>query len=89
MQRKEAIGEARGKAEGEARGKAEGDLQRLVTLVCKKMKLGQSLEKIAEDLVEDVSVIEPIYNMAGKYDPEYDPESVIKALAAGQKQEKE
>ena len=82
----EAIGEARGKAEGEARGKAEGkaegeaigevrgkaegNLQRLVTLVCKKMKLRQSLEKIAEDLVEEVSVIEPIYNMAGKYDPE-------------------
>ena len=82
----EAIGEARGKAEGEVigevRGKAKGDLQRLVTQVCKKMKLGQSLEKIAEDLVEEVSVIKPIYNMAGKYEPEYDTESVMKELAA-------
>ena len=89
----EARGEARGKAEGEtigeARGKAEGDLRRLVTQVCKKMKLGQPLEKIAEDLVEEASAIEPIYNMAGKYEPEYDPESVMKELAeAGQGQEK-
>ena len=78
-----------GEAIGEARGKAEGNLQRLVTQICKKMKLGQSLEKIAEDLVEEVSVIEPIYNMAGKYEPEYDTELVMKELAAaGQKQEK-
>ena len=84
----EARGEARGKAEGEtigeARGKAEGDLRRLVTQVCKKMKLGQSLEKIAEDLVEEVSAIEPIYNMAGKYAPEYDPKSVMEELAAAE-----
>ena len=74
----EAIGEARGRAEGEAigeargetRGKVEGNLQRLVTLVWKKTKLGQSLEKIAEDLVEEVSAIEPIYNMAGMCEPE-------------------
>ena len=31
-----------------------------------------SLEKIAEDLVEEVSVIEPIYRTAEKFAPEYD-----------------
>lgn len=30
------------------------------------------LEKIAEDLVEEVSVIEPIYRTAEKFAPEYD-----------------
>ena len=70
-------------AEGGAIWKAieEGSLQRLVTQVCKKMKMGQPLEKIAEDLVREVSVIEPIYNMAGKCGPEYDPESVMGKLA--------
>lgn len=74
-----------GEARGEARGKAEGEVQRLVTLVCKKMKLGQPLEKIAEDLVEEVSVIEPIYNMAGKCGPEYNPESVMEKLAEAER----
>lgn len=63
-------------------GKAMGSLQHLVTQVCKKMRLGQPLEKLAEDLAEDISVIEPIYNSAGKFAPEYDPEKVLKELSA-------
>ncbi len=36
------------------------------------MRMAQPLEKIAEDLVEEVSVIEPIYRTAEKFAPEYD-----------------
>ena len=76
----EARGEARGRKEGEAVGEARGKAEKLVTQVCKKMKLGQHLEKIASDLVEEISVIEPIYKEAGKFAPEYDPKSVMESL---------
>lgn len=65
--------------------KREGKSETLVTLVCKKMRLGQSFEKIAEDLVEDVSVIELIYRASEKFAPEYAPESVLEELAAGER----
>ena len=47
LERSKAEGEAIGKAEGIAEGKVIGKRKELVTRVCKKMKLGQSLEKIA------------------------------------------
>ena len=50
--------------------------------VCKKMKMGQSLEKIAEDLVEDTAVIGPIYNTAEKFAPEYNPDQVFEQVNA-------
>lgn len=65
----------------EEAGRAEGKAEELVTRVCKKMKLGQPLEKIAEDLVEEVSVIEPIYRAAEQFAPEYDPEIVLQKLS--------
>lgn len=52
----------------------------LVSRVCKKMKLGQPLEKIAEDLVEEVSVIEPIYQAAEKLAAEYDSETIMQKV---------
>ena len=70
----------KGETVGEARGKAKGREEKLITLVCKKMKLGQPLEKIASDLVEEISAIEPIYKAAEKFAPEYDPKSVLKSL---------
>lgn len=69
------------KAEGKTIGRAEGKAEDLVIRVCKKMKLGQSVEKIAEDLVEDISVIEAIYCAAEKFAPEYDTEAVMQKLA--------
>ncbi len=67
----EAVKQALKKDAYEA-GKLEGKTETLVTQVCKKMRMAQPLEKIAEDLVEEVSVIEPIYRTAEKFAPEYD-----------------
>lgn len=44
------------------------------------MRLHQSLEKIAEDLVEEVSVIEPIYRTAQRFAPDYDPQLVFEQM---------
>ena len=62
------------------KGEAVGGEKKLITQVCKKMRLGQPLEKIASDLVEEISVIEPIYKAAEKFAPEYNPKSVLKRL---------
>lgn len=64
----------------EKEGEAKGNFQKLVTQVCKKRKLGQPIEKIAEDLVEEVSVIEPIWRASEKFAPEYDPEAVFEQI---------
>lgn len=69
-----------GEAKGEAIGKTKGKREELITRVCKKMKLGQSLEKIADDLVEDISVIEPIYSAAERFAPDFDQEVIIQKL---------
>ena len=96
LARSEAKGKAEGRAEGRAEGKAigksegrkEGKTEELISRVCKKMKLGQSLEKIAEDLVEEISVIKPIYDTAEQSAPEYDPEIILKKLAEKERAER-
>ena len=51
-------------------------------------KKQKPLEEIAEDLEEEVSVIEPIYRAAEKFAPEYDPKLVFEQVNADNKQEK-
>lgn len=75
-----AKGMAKGLAEGTAKGIAKGMAEEKISLICKKMKLNQSLEKIAEDLVEEISDIEPIYTVAKEFAPDYDPQSVIERI---------
>lgn len=58
----------------------EGALRKLVSQVCKKMKKNQSLKKIAEDLVEEVSVIEQIYHTAKEFAPDYDSALVFERI---------
>ena len=52
--------EERGIIKGRAEGRAEGRTELLKQLVQKKLAKGQSIEVIAEDLVEDVEVIQTI-----------------------------
>lgn len=65
-----------------AYAREDGGLMKLVSQVCKKMKIDQPLEKIAEDLVEEVSVIEPIYHAAKSFAPDYDVEAVFKQISS-------
>lgn len=77
-----AEGIAEGKAEGRAEGEAEGKMKERISLVSKKLKKGKTLEQIAEDLEEEISAVEPIYNAAKKFAPEYDPEAVYRQIIA-------
>ena len=82
LNRTRAEGRAEGEAAGRAEGEAAGRMAEKVFQVCKKMKRNQSLEKIAEDMVEQVSAIEPIYNIAREFAPEYNPDLVLERWKA-------
>lgn len=76
MQRWEEIAYAR--EEGRIYGKTEGELLKLINLICKKIKKGQSPEEIAEVLEEEIETVLPIYNLAVGFAPEYDCEKIFK-----------
>ena len=48
---------------GRKEGKKEGEILKLITQVQKKIARRDSLEKIADDLIEDETVIKPIYQL--------------------------
>ncbi|MCI8799247.1 MAG: hypothetical protein HFH88_05450 [Lachnospiraceae bacterium] len=83
-----AEGKAAGKAEGmvvgmaagKAEGRTEGELYNKISLICKKLRKGKALDEIAEELEEECSIIEPIYNKAKECAPNYDPEAVFEKL---------
>ncbi|MGN0403692.1 MAG: hypothetical protein ACI4F1_00570, partial [Bariatricus sp.] len=52
----------------------------LLELIAKKLKKQKSPEQIAEDLEEEVSVIERICNVMKDFAPEYDTISIYKHM---------
>ena len=65
-------GHDEGHAEGLAEGLADGEILRLVKQVRKKLSLHQSEEKIADDLVEDISLVHTICELITKMPDEND-----------------
>ena len=61
-------------------GRANGEKIKLKKLVSKKLVKNKSIEEFADDLEEDVSTIEKICNVASKFAPEYDVDSIMEAL---------
>ena len=53
--------------QGIERGITQGENLKLIMQVQKKIKKGDSIAKIADDLVEDEFVISPIYKMVKEY----------------------
>lgn len=66
------------------RGKAleleQGKICNLISQVCKKIKKHKTIEEIAEDLEEELSVIEPIYETAKAFAPDYDCELIYEQM---------
>ena len=71
-----AEGLAEGRAEGLAEGLSDGEILKLVKLVRKKLSLHQSEEKIADDLVEDISLVHTICELINQM-PEENDEGVL------------
>ena len=62
------------------RGKNRGRTSKLILQVIRKFQKGKSVEETAEDLEEDISVIEPIYDAVKKSAPEYNVEEIYRKL---------
>lgn len=67
-----------GISKGMEQGISTGEIQKLVSLVCKKMEKGNSVEEIADMLEEEPEVIQNICNIAARYAPDYDVEKITK-----------
>lgn len=77
MLREDGIEE--GLEKGMEKGLEKGEFLKLITLVMKKMRKGQPPEVIAEDLVEHLSVIQPICEYISK-NPGCDADTVYEML---------
>ena len=71
--------ENRGRREGREEGRQQGEILKLITMVKKKIENGDSIAKIADDLLEDIDVIEKIYDIV-KENPEKTREEIWDSL---------
>ena len=72
------IGKAQGIEMGKVQGIEFGERKKLVEMVYKKMKRGKTVEEIADDLEEDIEVINPIFNEIEKVGLDKSLEEIIK-----------
>ena len=63
-------------------GRTEGKNEKLIEQVCKKLSKGKTPKTIAEELEEDLSVIEAICRAAEPFAPDYDVESICETMKA-------
>ncbi|MBO6112067.1 MAG: hypothetical protein J6P45_03335, partial [Lachnospiraceae bacterium] len=63
---------------GREEGIREGSLLNYISLVCKKLTKGKSVNVIANELEEDEAKIKDICDIAVKYAPDYDAEAICK-----------
>ena len=66
--------------EGYEHGQQSGEYKKLISLICKKLEKGYTVEDMAEILEEDESTIRTIAEIAQKYAPEYDTAKILKEL---------
>ena len=57
----------------------EGAEEKVLSQICRKLRKGKSLEQIADELEEDISDIEPLYEVAQTFAPNYNEEQVFEA----------
>lgn len=70
-----------GHREGRIEGRTEGDMLRLIRQIGKKLIKNKSIKTIADELEEDIAVIEPICRAAEQFSPDHDPEKIYKILS--------
>lgn len=64
--------------ESRMEGHEEGREELLIEKVCKKLKKGMAVDRIAAELEEDEPRIQAIVNVAQKYAPDYDTAKILK-----------
>ena len=76
-------GERLGRMEGERLGRDKGELLKLIELVVRKLRKGDTAEQTAELLEEPLEVIQKIYEASGEFAPEYDVQSIYRKISTG------
>ena len=72
------VGKEKGIEIGKAQGIEFGERRKLIEMVYKKIKRGKTVEEIADDLEEDIEVINPIFNEIEKVGLDKSLEEIIK-----------
>lgn len=75
---REEFSEAR--AEAREEGRAEGEYIKLIKMVCRKLQKGKNEATIADELDEDIVLINDICQAAAKAAPEYDCDAIYELL---------
>lgn len=70
------VWEEEAKEEGRIQGKAE----KLTELICKKLRKQKNPETIAEELEEELPLVQDICRKAAAFAPDYDVRKVLQAL---------
>ncbi len=73
-------GEKIGIEKGEKIGIEKGEVLHLIDQICKKLSKGKSVSVIADELEEDISVVESVCKIAKDFAPDYDSEQIYEAL---------
>ena len=71
-----------GKEEGRKEGREEGQLKMLIMQSCRKLRKGKTASQIAEELEEDLPVIQNIVITAADFAPDYDTDAIFKWMVS-------
>ena len=63
--------------EGKEEGREEGQLKMLIMQSCRKLRKGKNASQIAEELEEDLPVIQDIVFAAADFAPDYDTDAIF------------
>lgn len=72
-----------GEQKGMEKGMERGSNMKLITQICLKLQKGKTPNQIADDLEEELSVVETIYEIAKNFAPSYDYEEIYRILTTG------
>ena len=70
-------GKEEGRKEGRKEGRAEGQLKMLIIQSCRKLRKGKNASQIAEELEEDLLVIQNIVITAADFAPDDDTDAIF------------
>lgn len=73
-------GIAQGISQGIAQGISQGGTIKLISLISRKLKKGKTAAVIAEELDEELSLVEYICKAAESFAPDYDTEKIYEAI---------
>jgi predicted transposase YdaD len=74
------VGYEAGRVEGHEAGRVEGHMIGRIALICKKHQKKIPVADAAEMLEEDEAFVQAVYGLADEYAPDYDVETIYKAL---------